>query len=99
LIAKVWAITPTKVWAKFIPWIINNNELHGPRLRSIKSLCWVIFFSRIPWIYFIMKALPERAQQIGAMVRDGVSEDLWNRLVADVPIIIPRNFPGYTRYY
>jgi hypothetical protein len=43
--------------------------------------------------------MPEKAQIIGRMVYDGVTPDLWDRISNDMPEIIPRNVPGYVRYY
>ncbi len=43
--------------------------------------------------------MPEKSQIIGRIVYDNVPIDLWDRITADLPEIIPRNVPGYIRYY
>ena len=43
--------------------------------------------------------MPERAQQIGAIIYRNVDAVMWERLRSEVPAIIPRTAPGYMRYY
>lgn len=43
--------------------------------------------------------MPERIQQVGGMVYDGVSPVMWQRLTKFVPEMIPRNVFGWSRYW
>jgi hypothetical protein len=43
--------------------------------------------------------MPERIQQVGGMVYDGVSPTMWQRLTKFVPEMAPRGVFGWTRYY
>lgn len=81
---KVFGITPAKHWEVIIPFIINNLPRNPQRVRYLKCLAW---------------SLPERAQQIGAIVYRNVDAVMWERLRVEVPEVIPRNAPNWRRYY
>lgn len=81
---KVWEMTPADRWEIIVPFIINNMPRHMQRVRYLKVLCW---------------SMPERAQQIGAIVYRNVDAVMWERLRVEVPEIIPRGAPGWKRYY
>jgi hypothetical protein len=66
-----------------IDFTLNNLPRQSQRTRFLKVLVW---------------AMPERAQQIGAMVYRKVDAILWERLRCDVPAIIPRGVPHWKRY-
>jgi len=84
LLREVWKITPPARWRLILPFVVRNQFVHGRRSRFLQCFVW---------------ALPERAQTIGQMVFQGVDELTWDRLVADVPEIIPRGVVGYERYF
>jgi len=81
---KVWEITDATKWEIIIPFIITGLPRHPMRIRYLKVLLW---------------ALPERAQQIGAIIYRNVDAVMWERLRTVVPEIVPRGAPGYKRYY
>lgn len=81
---QVWDITPATKWEVIIPFIITNLPRHPMRIRYIKVLCW---------------SMPERAQQIGAIIYRNVDAVMWERIRVQVPEIIPRGAPGWKRYY
>jgi hypothetical protein len=81
---KVFDITPAKHWEVIIPFIVNNLPRHPQRVRYLKCLAW---------------SLPERAQQIGAIVYRNVDAVMWERLRVEVPEVIPRSAPNWRRYY
>jgi hypothetical protein len=71
-----------QVWRVVLPYVVRN--LPEPMMRTRFVRCWT-------W------ALPERAQHIGEMIYRGVEDHEWNAIVVDVPEIIPRGLPGWTR--
>ena len=81
---EVWEITPAERWEVIVPFIVSNLPRHTQRVRYLKVLCW---------------SMPERAQQIGAIVYRNVDAVMWERLRVEVPEIIPRGAPGWKRYY
>jgi len=81
---RVWEITDAKRWEVIVPYIVNNLPRHVQRVRYIKVLTW---------------AMPERAQQIGAIVYRNVDAVMWERLRVEMPEIIPRGAPNWKRYY
>ena len=81
---KVWELTPAKRWEVIIPFIVTNLPRHMQRVRYLKVLCW---------------SMPERAQQIGAIVYRNVDAVVWERLRVEVPEIIPRGAANWKRYY
>jgi len=83
-IQKVWHSTPVSTWAIILPFLIKNNYLHKRRVRAIKCLEW---------------AMPERIQLVGKLIYEGVSPVLWERLVVDIPSMIPRHVPGWNRIW
>ena len=81
---KVWDITDAKRWEVIIPFIILGLPRHPMRVRYLKILMW---------------AMPERAQQIGAIVYRNVDAVMWERLRIEVPEMIPRGASNWKRYY
>jgi len=81
---EVWRITPAEKWEIIVPYIVNNLPRHMQRVRYLKVLCW---------------SMPERAQQIGAIVYRNVDPVMWERLRTELPEIIPRSAPNWRRYY
>mmetsp|Transcript_26567 Transcript_26567/g.61032 ORF Transcript_26567/g.61032 Transcript_26567/m.61032 type:complete len:971 (+) Transcript_26567:150-3062(+) len=81
---KVWELTDAKKWEIIVPFIILGLPRHPMRIRYLKVLMW---------------ALPERAQQIGAIVYRNVDAVMWERLRTVVPEMVPRGAPGWKRYY
>lgn len=81
---KVWEITDAKKWEIIVPYIVTGLPRHQQRVRYIKVLTW---------------AMPERSQQIGAIIYRNVDAVMWERLRIEIPEIIPRGAPGHMRYY
>jgi len=81
---KVFETTPGEKWEIIIPFIINNMPRHGQRVRYIRVLTW---------------AMPERAQQIGAIIYRNCDSVMYERLRVACPNIIPRGLPNWHRYY
>ena len=75
---------PADKWEIILPFVITNLPRHESRIRYIHSLCW---------------SLPERAQQIGAILYRRVDAVMWERLRVDVPAIVPRGAYSWKRYY
>jgi len=84
VVRESFQITSGDRWEVMLPYIINNCPRHGQRVRYLKCLCW---------------AMPERAQQIGAIVYRHVDAVMWERLRLEVPEIIPRGEHNWRRYY
>ena len=84
MIQDCFEITSSDQWEVMLPYIINNCSRHEQRIRYIKCLCW---------------AMPERCQQIGAILYRHVDAVMWERLRVQVPEIIPRGEHNWRRYY
>lgn len=81
---EVFKITAAENWEIMIPYVVNNLPRHLQRVRYLKVLLW---------------SMPERAQQIGAIVYRNVDAVMWERLRVEIPEMIPRGAPGWRRYY
>ncbi len=81
---QVWAITAADRWEIIIPFVVLNLPRHQQRVRYLKVLLW---------------SMPERAQQVGAIVYRNVDAVMWERLREEVPEMIPRGEIGWWRYY
>ena len=81
---EVWNVTSADKWEIIVPFIILNLPRQMQRVRYLKVLTW---------------SMPERAQQIGAIVYRNVDAVMWERLRTELPEIIPRGSPGWKRYY
>ncbi|CAB9507889.1 Glutaredoxin-C4 [Seminavis robusta] len=81
---KVFQITASENWEVIIPYVINNLPRHVQRVRYLKVLLW---------------SMPERGQQIGAIVYRNVDAVMWERLRVEVPEMIPRGAYNWRRYY
>lgn len=84
LTRQIWESTSAEKWAVLVPFVINFSPLLGQKARFLRCLRW---------------AMPERIQQVGGMVYDGVSPTMWQRLTKFVPEMAPRGVFGWTRYY
>eukprot|EP01065_Artemidia_motanka_P008805 TRINITY_DN14457_c2_g1_i2.p1 TRINITY_DN14457_c2_g1~~TRINITY_DN14457_c2_g1_i2.p1 ORF type:complete len:1059 (+),score=258.08 TRINITY_DN14457_c2_g1_i2:107-3178(+) len=71
-----------QVWRVVLPFVIRNLPEPVMRTRFVRCLVW---------------AVPERAQCMGDMIYRGVQDHEWSAVAADVPEIIPRGLPGWTR--
>jgi tellurite resistance protein TehA-like permease len=81
---EVWKITSAENWEVIVPYVVNNLPRHLQRVRYLKVLLW---------------SMPERGQQIGAMVYRNVDAVMWERLRVEVPEMIPRGAHNWRRYY
>jgi len=81
---RVWEITPAERWEVIVPYLVNNLPRNPQRVRYLKTLCW---------------AMPERAQQIGAIVHRNVDSVKWEMLRIELPEIVPRGAFNWRRYY
>ena len=84
LAREIFLGTPAEQWEVLIPFVLTNLPRHEQRVRYLQSLCW---------------AIPERAQQVGAIVYRNVDPILWLRLRFDFPEMVPRGVPGWRRQY
>ena len=83
LTRRVWQLTPADKWEIIIPFVLANLTRHEQRVQYLKSLFW---------------SLPERTQQIGAIVYRNVDAIMWECLQADLREMIPRGLEGWRRY-
>lgn len=81
---ECFKLTSAEKWEVVLPYVINNLPYHPQRVNFIRSLCW---------------SLPERAQQIGAILYRNVDAVMWERLRVEIPEIIPRGESNWRRYY
>jgi len=79
----VWRITPAEKWEIIIPFVLVNLPMHEQRVRFLRSLLW---------------SIPERSQQVGAIVYRNVDAVMWERLRVEVREMIPRGAPQWIRY-
>jgi len=78
IIKKIWNFTPVERWRRLIPFTINNQHIHERRIRFLKVFRW---------------AVPEHMQLIGHILYENTTPVMWERLIADVPELIPRHLP------
>ena len=81
---ECFKLTPAENWEIILPYLVNNMPRHQQRVRYLKSLCW---------------SMPERTQQIGAIVYRNTDAVMWERLRVEIPEIIPRGETNWRRYY
>jgi len=81
---RCFEITPAKHWEVIIPYVVNNLPRHPQRVTYLKALFW---------------SMPEKTQQIGAIVYRNVDAVMWERIRVDVPEMIPRGEFNWWRYY
>lgn len=84
LMEDIFDLTPPDVWAKFMPWCINNQPMIMQKVRFLRAWMW---------------AMPDRAQYFGRVVQMGVDSVLWARLMQWVPEIAPRGDTYHVKYY
>mmetsp|Transcript_29931 Transcript_29931/g.43957 ORF Transcript_29931/g.43957 Transcript_29931/m.43957 type:complete len:483 (-) Transcript_29931:70-1518(-) len=80
----VFHLSTAEVLEVILPFVVNNVPRQQQRVRYLKCLCW---------------SLPERAQQIGAIVYRNVDAVMWERIRVEIPEIIPRGEYNWRRYY
>jgi hemerythrin-like domain-containing protein len=81
---KAFEMTDSSRHEVIVPFIVNNLPRHQQRVRYLKCLTW---------------AMPERAQQIGAIVYRNSTAVMWERLRVELPEIAPRGTTNWRRYY
>jgi hypothetical protein len=84
IIKRCYNMTPGSTWRVYIPFVINTVPQHPYRLAFLKALTAIF---------------PERAELFGQMLFNAVSEDLWDRLLDDVPELRQRGQWFYERYW
>lgn len=84
LARKAFEITSAEHWEVILPYLINNLPRTGQRVRLLKTLCW---------------SMPERAQQLGAIMYRGCDSVKWELISFEIPEIIPRGVSNWRRYY
>lgn len=84
LLRRVWAATPAARWEIIFPFIVEHCPRHTQRTRYVQSFTW---------------AIPERAQQIGAILYRTTDAVMWERLRTILPHIVPRGAPHHSKYY
>ena len=77
-------LTPAAKWEDLLPYIILSMPRHMQRVRYLKALMW---------------SMPERAQQVGAIVYRNVDAVMWERLRVELPEMIPRGERNWRRYW
>ncbi|CAM9403100.1 unnamed protein product, partial [Choristocarpus tenellus] len=81
---KCWEYTAYDDMASFVGWVLNTLRIRGQRSKFLKTWVW---------------SMPERGHQLGLMVYRAVDDVTWVEVARDVPEIVPRGLPGYSRYY
>lgn len=84
LARQVWAITPAENWELVIGFTLLNLPRHEQRVSFLRSLLW---------------GIPERSQQVGAIVYRNVDAVMWERLRIEIREMIPRGAAGWVRNY
>eukprot|EP00629_Pelagomonadales_sp_RCC1024_P000296 CAMPEP_0119261536 /NCGR_PEP_ID=MMETSP1329-20130426/1570_1 /TAXON_ID=114041 /ORGANISM="Genus nov. species nov., Strain RCC1024" /LENGTH=970 /DNA_ID=CAMNT_0007261101 /DNA_START=166 /DNA_END=3078 /DNA_ORIENTATION=- len=84
LVRQCFELTSAASWERMLPYIVLNCPRHPQRIKYVQALCW---------------AMPERAQQVGAILYRNVDAVMWERLKVSLPDIVPRGVPGYRKMY
>jgi len=84
LVARCFTATPAAAWELIVPFVVENCPRFAQRTRYVQCFTW---------------ALPERAQQIGAILHRNVDAVAWERLAVVLPNIIPRGVANHTKLY
>eukprot|EP00742_Colponemidia_sp_Colp-10_P021151 GILJ01024745.1.p1 GENE.GILJ01024745.1~~GILJ01024745.1.p1 ORF type:complete len:779 (+),score=100.26 GILJ01024745.1:312-2339(+) len=84
ILRKQWKSLPAANWRRMICFAMECNTVHGRRVRYLQSLRLVF---------------PEKMGLIGKWIYEDCKPLLFERLIVDVPEIIPRNVRGHIRYY
>ena len=71
-------------WRIYMPFVVNFQDIHKRRVRFLQS--WQM-------------VMPERMQQLGVYLYPGVDAVMWDRIVPDLPTIVPRGFEFHSRYF
>mmetsp|Transcript_17264 Transcript_17264/g.37068 ORF Transcript_17264/g.37068 Transcript_17264/m.37068 type:complete len:980 (+) Transcript_17264:94-3033(+) len=81
---SIFFATPAKRWELIMPYVLTHLPRHGQRVNYLKAFFW---------------ALPERAQQIGAILHRNLDAVMWERLRIELPEMVPRAAFNHWRYY
>jgi tellurite resistance protein len=84
LVARCFAATPAASWERIFPFVVEHCPRFAQRTRFVQCFTW---------------ALPERAQQIGAILHRNVDAVTWERLAVVLPNIIPRGVANHTKLF
>lgn len=84
MVKECFKLTSAERWEILIPYVVNNVPRHEQRVRYLKAMCW---------------AMPERSQQVGAIVYRNVDAVMWERLRIEIPEMIPRGERNWRRFY
>ncbi|CBJ26922.1 Glutaredoxin glutaredoxin/malate transporter fusion protein [Ectocarpus siliculosus] len=84
LARRSWDVTPNPEMSEFLRWVMSSLRIRGQRTKFLKTWVW---------------AMPERAQLVGLMVYRVVDDVTWVQLAYDLPEIVPRGLPGYSRSF
>jgi|APGre2960657423_1045063.scaffolds.fasta_scaffold01705_5 hypothetical protein len=84
LVTRCFMATPAASWEVIFPFIVEHCPRFAQRTRFVQCFTWV---------------LPERAQQIGAILHRNVDAVAWERLSVVLPNIIPRGVANHTKLY
>lgn len=80
----VFHLSSAEMLEVILPFVVNNVPRQQQRVRYLKCLCW---------------SLPERSQQIGAIIYRNVDAVMWERIRVEIPEIVPRGEYNWRRYY
>lgn len=84
LARDLWRVTPAERWEVIIPFVLVNLSRHEQRICFLRSLLW---------------SIPERSQQVGAIVYRNVDAVMWERLRVEIREMVPRGAPHWVRQY
>jgi hypothetical protein len=84
LLARVFTTTDVAKWEVIFPFVIQHCPRHLQRTRYVQAFTW---------------AMPERAQQIGAVLYRNVDAVMWERMRVVLPEIVPRGVAHHTKFY
>jgi hemerythrin-like domain-containing protein len=84
IVKKVFDLTSGEEWRKIMPYALNNLPVPAWKVRYLKTFIW---------------ANPQRAQEIGMYLYPTLDSVAWVFLAREMPEIIPRGLPGFTRMY
>eukprot|EP00004_Rigifila_ramosa_P014257 TRINITY_DN3229_c0_g1_i2.p1 TRINITY_DN3229_c0_g1~~TRINITY_DN3229_c0_g1_i2.p1 ORF type:complete len:866 (-),score=209.56 TRINITY_DN3229_c0_g1_i2:166-2727(-) len=70
LLRSLFELTSANAWQIIIPFVLENQELHGRRTRYLRCLRW---------------GLPDHMAQISRIVLLGTDQFMWERLTQEIP--------------
>lgn len=80
LAREIWETTPAEVWEAVVPYVLANLPRHEQRIQFLRSLLW---------------SIPERAQQVGAIVYRNVDAVMWERIRVEIRQLVPRGIAAH----